>query len=146
MVSQLELPPWICLPLLVLALGLAFVLGLPPPISPPRVLLLSYRFSRLSIPAGQRRLAGISILHSSFANQVPPCSGIFGYVNYLVEKDRKFIIDTLINGTDQASLASPLLLSLLPWTIASFQMQLSLSSSSPTFPLVSLPPSTRASS
>jgi glucosamine--fructose-6-phosphate aminotransferase (isomerizing) len=25
-------------------------------------------------------------------------SGIFGYVNYLVEKDRKFIIDTLING------------------------------------------------
>ncbi|KAM7219373.1 hypothetical protein V8F06_005272 [Rhypophila decipiens] len=24
--------------------------------------------------------------------------GIFGYVNYLVEKDRKFIIDTLING------------------------------------------------
>jgi len=26
------------------------------------------------------------------------CSGIFGYVNYLVEKDRKFIIDTLING------------------------------------------------
>lgn len=28
-----------------------------------------------------------------------PDSGIFGYVNYLVEKDRKFIIDTLINGT-----------------------------------------------
>jgi hypothetical protein len=26
------------------------------------------------------------------------CSGIFGYINYLVEKDRKFIIDTLING------------------------------------------------
>jgi glucosamine--fructose-6-phosphate aminotransferase (isomerizing) len=26
------------------------------------------------------------------------CSGIFGYVNYLVEKDRKFIITTLING------------------------------------------------
>ncbi|RDA93130.1 hypothetical protein CP533_4068 [Ophiocordyceps camponoti-saundersi (nom. inval.)] len=24
--------------------------------------------------------------------------GIFGYINYLVEKDRKFIIDTLING------------------------------------------------
>jgi len=24
--------------------------------------------------------------------------GIFGYVNYLVEKDRKFIIDTLVNG------------------------------------------------
>lgn len=25
-------------------------------------------------------------------------SGIFGYINYLVEKDRKFIIDTLVNG------------------------------------------------
>lgn len=25
-------------------------------------------------------------------------SGIFGYVNYLVEKDRKFILDTLVNG------------------------------------------------
>lgn len=25
-------------------------------------------------------------------------SGIFGYLNYLVEKDRKFIIDTLLNG------------------------------------------------
>jgi glucosamine--fructose-6-phosphate aminotransferase (isomerizing) len=25
-------------------------------------------------------------------------SGIFGYINYLVEKDRRFIIDTLLNG------------------------------------------------
>lgn len=25
-------------------------------------------------------------------------SGIFGYINYLVEKDRKFILDTLLNG------------------------------------------------
>ena len=25
-------------------------------------------------------------------------SGIFGYINYLVEKDRKFILDTLVNG------------------------------------------------
>ena len=25
--------------------------------------------------------------------------GIFGYINYLVEKDRKFILDTLVNGT-----------------------------------------------
>ena len=25
-------------------------------------------------------------------------SGIFGYVNYLVEKDRKTILDTLVNG------------------------------------------------
>ncbi|KAF5572512.1 GFA1-glucosamine-fructose-6-phosphate transaminase, partial [Fusarium pseudocircinatum] len=24
--------------------------------------------------------------------------GIFGYINYLVEKDRKFILDTLVNG------------------------------------------------
>jgi hypothetical protein len=28
----------------------------------------------------------------------PVTSGIFGYINYLVEKDRKFIIDTLLNG------------------------------------------------
>jgi hypothetical protein len=27
-----------------------------------------------------------------------PVSGIFGYINYLVEKDRKFILDTLVNG------------------------------------------------
>jgi len=26
-------------------------------------------------------------------------SGIFGYINYLVEKDRKYILDTLVNGT-----------------------------------------------
>ena len=25
-------------------------------------------------------------------------SGIFGYVNYLVERDRKYILDTLVNG------------------------------------------------
>jgi hypothetical protein len=25
-------------------------------------------------------------------------SGIFGYINYLVEKDRKYILDTLVNG------------------------------------------------
>jgi hypothetical protein len=40
------------------------------------------------------------------------CSGIFGYVNYLVERDRKFIIDTLINGTSastEAELPSALL-------------------------------------
>lgn len=30
------------------------------------------------------------------ANQ--SCSGIFGYINYLVEKDRRFILDTLLNG------------------------------------------------
>ena len=27
-----------------------------------------------------------------------PRSGIFGYINYLVEKDRKYILDTLVNG------------------------------------------------
>jgi hypothetical protein len=25
-------------------------------------------------------------------------SGIFGYINYLVDKDRKYILNTLING------------------------------------------------
>lgn len=25
-------------------------------------------------------------------------SGIFGYINYLVEKDRRYILDTLVNG------------------------------------------------
>jgi glucosamine--fructose-6-phosphate aminotransferase (isomerizing) len=25
-------------------------------------------------------------------------SGIFGYINYLVERDRKYILDTLVNG------------------------------------------------
>lgn len=25
-------------------------------------------------------------------------SGIFGYINYLVERDREFIINTLLNG------------------------------------------------
>ena len=32
-------------------------------------------------------------------------SGIFGYINYLVEKDRKFILDTLVNG--QCSCSPP---------------------------------------
>lgn len=34
-------------------------------------------------------------------------SGIFGYINYLVEKDRKFIVDTLINGTSSARRRAP---------------------------------------
>jgi len=25
-------------------------------------------------------------------------SGIFGYINYLIEKDRKYILDTLVQG------------------------------------------------
>lgn len=28
-------------------------------------------------------------------------SGIFGYINYLVEKDRKYILDTLVNGREK---------------------------------------------
>jgi hypothetical protein len=28
-------------------------------------------------------------------------SGIFGYINYLVEKDRKYILDTLVNGESE---------------------------------------------
>ena len=35
-----------------------------------------------------------------------PHSGIFGYVNYLVEKDRNFILQTLLNGELQAREAS----------------------------------------
>lgn len=31
-------------------------------------------------------------------------SGIFGYINYLVEKDRKQILDTLVNGQCQTVL------------------------------------------
>ncbi|EFY97185.2 glucosamine-fructose-6-phosphate aminotransferase [Metarhizium robertsii ARSEF 23] len=38
---------------------------------------------------------GRSLNANSFS---PQNSGIFGYINYLVEKDRKFILDTLING------------------------------------------------
>lgn len=30
-------------------------------------------------------------------------SGIFGYINYLVERDRQFIIDTLLNGESLAT-------------------------------------------
>lgn len=29
---------------------------------------------------------------------VSPHTGIFAYINYLVEKDRKFIMETLLNG------------------------------------------------
>ncbi|KAJ9645117.1 glutamine--fructose-6-phosphate transaminase (isomerizing) [Coniosporium tulheliwenetii] len=32
------------------------------------------------------------------ARKLMSCSGIFGYINYLVEKDRKYILDTLVNG------------------------------------------------
>ncbi|RSL39958.1 hypothetical protein CEP53_013683, partial [Fusarium sp. AF-6] len=32
---------------------------------------------------------------TTYTTSSPP--GIFGYINYLVEKDRKFILDTLIN-------------------------------------------------
>ena len=46
-------------------------------------------------------------------DELTELSGIFGYVNYLVEKDRKYILDTLVNalsrleyrGYDSAGLA-----------------------------------------
>ena len=31
-------------------------------------------------------------------------SGIFGYINYLVERDRRFILDTLLNGGSSSTL------------------------------------------
>lgn len=37
-------------------------------------------------------------IHGSTAEADESHSGIFGYINYLVEKDRKFILDTLVNG------------------------------------------------
>jgi hypothetical protein len=39
-------------------------------------------------------------LHRSAPRQPPltPQSGIFGYINYLVEKDRNYILQTLVNG------------------------------------------------
>lgn len=40
---------------------------------------------------------------------LPTCSGIFGYINYLVEKDRKWIVDTLINGMPFCSAPLPCL-------------------------------------
>ena len=40
-------------------------------------------------------------------------SGIFGYVNYLVEKDRKYILDTLVNGMFALAMPS-LALDLVP--------------------------------
>lgn len=38
------------------------------------------------------------------ANACRPYSGIFGYINYLVEKDRAYIIQTLLNGKISAVL------------------------------------------
>lgn len=33
-------------------------------------------------------------------------SGIFGYINYLVERDRKYILDTLVKGKSSPALAT----------------------------------------
>lgn len=30
--------------------------------------------------------------------QLTKPSGIFGYINYLIERDRRYIVDTLLNG------------------------------------------------
>ena len=39
-----------------------------------------------------------SICASFWEELLTQSSGIFGYINYLVERDRKFILDTLLNG------------------------------------------------
>lgn len=39
-------------------------------------------------------------------------SGIFGYINYLVERDRKFILETLLNGKPSPSNANTQLLTI----------------------------------
>ena len=43
--------------------------------------------------------AAASAANKETALTVAANSGIFGYINYLVEKDRKYILDTLVNGT-----------------------------------------------
>jgi hypothetical protein len=43
-------------------------------------------------------VSGLAFSFSRSINLLTWISGIFGYINYLVEKDRKFIVDTLLNG------------------------------------------------
>jgi hypothetical protein len=52
-------------------------------------------------PLAALRAAGAaaSAANKETALTVAANSGIFGYINYLVEKDRKYILDTLVNGT-----------------------------------------------
>jgi len=45
---------------------------------------------------------GLYLRHHASDHLLTARSGIFGYVNYLVEKDRKYIIDTLVNGQSAA--------------------------------------------
>ena len=40
---------------------------------------------------------GLTVDQNNLFSLILP-SGIFGYINYLVEKDRKYILDTLVNG------------------------------------------------
>lgn len=57
-----------------------------------------------SLPRRARQLPAAR-KHSTLANGTP--SGIFGYINYLVEKDRKYILNTLINGKSTHPLRLP---------------------------------------
>jgi hypothetical protein len=74
----------------------------------------------------------------SIADRVVSYSGIFGYVNYLVEKDRKFIIDTLINGMwpfvspQSASLGSCCAACRLRWHVSRARLAASFRLSDPT--------------
>jgi hypothetical protein len=52
-----------------------------------------------SCPACCKLRAAASAANKETALTVAANSGIFGYINYLVEKDRKYILDTLVNGT-----------------------------------------------
>lgn len=47
-------------------------------------------------------MVGVAGVEVGVTTQLTTDSGIFGYINYLVEKDRKFILDTLVNGNKHA--------------------------------------------
>ena len=47
---------------------------------------------------GRMKVQQKSTKKDSWLTELILYSGIFGYINYLVEKDRKFILDTLVNG------------------------------------------------
>jgi hypothetical protein len=62
-------------------------------LSLPRHVVSLPRNPRSCTPAGHRSLTASP-------------SGIFGYINYLVEKDRKYILNTLINGEPPSTVHS----------------------------------------
>ena len=63
-------------------------------------------------PCGRSPLPRSRQRCSTKADESP--SGIFGYINYLVEKDRKYILNTLINGKSPRSFLHPASPSPLP--------------------------------